>query len=279
MNKRICVMLLLFSISMTMTGCTAQVQSKLIEKKHSTANETVYGMEAAAPKAMIVEAKQKNDQTEMLKEQMSEKNQTEIQKIDQTELQEITGQEKKNPETMKQKTEVREEELSETDRMVIGEEQAKQYALQAAGVKETEIKNLYIVRKWDDGYDVYDVEFKVNYREYDYDIDVYSGEIRSFDHDMESEQIGWSAGMNQDKELQPNRNNSDTGVSISENEAVALVLERVPGAGSEHVYIQLERDDGHWMYDGEIYYNGKEFEFEMNAESGQILEWSEEEDD
>ena len=71
--------------------------------------------------------------------------------------------------------------------VVIGEETAKKIALEAAGVLEDEITNLHVVRERDDGIDVYDVEFYAASQEYDYEIDAYTGEIRSFDHEMERE--------------------------------------------------------------------------------------------
>lgn len=63
---------------------------------------------------------------------------------------------------------------------------------------------------------------------------------------------------------------------ISQEEAVAIVLEKVNGASAEHVFIELEEDDGQWKYEGEIHYNQQEYEFEVNAMNGTILEWSEE---
>lgn len=72
------------------------------------------------------------------------------------------------------------------------------------------------------------------------------------------------------------KTDTDETVMISQEDAVSLVLERVPGATAEQVYIELEKDDGHWKYEGEIHYNKKEYEFELNAETGQIIEWSEE---
>ena len=40
--------------------------------------------------------------------------------------------------------------------------------------------------------------------------------------------------------------------------------------------IELDRDDGRYKYEGEIIYNNIEYDFEIDANSGTILEWSEE---
>ena len=40
--------------------------------------------------------------------------------------------------------------------------------------------------------------------------------------------------------------------------------------------MKAERDDGRTCYEGEIIYNGKSYEFELDSKTGDILEWSEE---
>ena len=40
--------------------------------------------------------------------------------------------------------------------------------------------------------------------------------------------------------------------------------------------MKLDHDDGYLKYEGEVYYNGVEYEFELNAQTGDVLEWSEE---
>lgn len=62
---------------------------------------------------------------------------------------------------------------------------------------------------------------------------------------------------------------------ISQERVIAIVLSKVPGATASDVYIELEMDDGYWEYEGEIHYNFREYEFEINAMNGKILEWSE----
>lgn len=57
---------------------------------------------------------------------------------------------------------------------------------------------------------------------------------------------------------------------------IKLVLEKVPGATEQNVKIKLEYDDGYYKYDGDIIYEQKEYDFEIDAYSGEFLEWSEE---
>ena len=52
-----------------------------------------------------------------------------------------------------------------------------------------------------------------------------------------------------------------TDAAISEEEATNLALERVPGASAQDLRIQLEFDDGVQKYEGDIIYDGKEYDF------------------
>lgn len=53
-------------------------------------------------------------------------------------------------------------------------------------------------------------------------------------------------------------------------------MERVKGAKESDVSIHSEWDDGKEIYEGSIFYQGKEYDFEIDAVSGEILEWEEE---
>ena len=69
---------------------------------------------------------------------------------------------------------------------------------------------------------------------------------------------------------------STSGVAVSLEEAQNIALERVPGATSKNISIELDRDDGWYIYEGDIVYNGMEYEFEIDAYTGSILKWEEE---
>lgn len=59
---------------------------------------------------------------------------------------------------------------------------------------------------------------------------------------------------------------------ISEDEAVQIALAKVDGASAENLSrIDLDYDDRRWVYEGEIYLGEWEYEFEINAENGNII--------
>lgn len=64
---------------------------------------------------------------------------------------------------------------------------------------------------------------------------------------------------------------------IGEKKAKQIALERVPGAKeSDIIKLQLDLDDGRQEYEGEIIYNNKEYDFEIDAVSGEVYSWDEE---
>ena len=69
-------------------------------------------------------------------------------------------------------------------------------------------------------------------------------------------------------------NTSDGMISLEEAQNIAL--ERVPGATAQDMSIELDRDDGWYIYEGDILYNRMEYEFEIDANTGNILKWEEE---
>ena len=69
---------------------------------------------------------------------------------------------------------------------------------------------------------------------------------------------------------------SQADVQLSIEDASALALERVPGATQQDLKIELDYDDAYYKYEGDIIYDQKEYEFEIDANTGEFLEWKEE---
>ena len=64
------------------------------------------------------------------------------------------------------------------------------------------------------------------------------------------------------------------GPQVSEAQAINIVLEKVPGATQSNlVSFGSDYDDGRWLYEGELRYNGLEYDFEIDGMTGNILEW------
>lgn len=140
----------------------------------------------------------------------------------------------------------------------ITKEEAKQIALQDAGMSASEVKFVKAKEDYEDGQTVYEIEFYGNQTEYDYEIAKKGGTILEKDYEIEN----WSYDQNTSTS------------SISLDEAKAIALAKVNGATNSNIQIEKDVDDGFLIYEGEIYYQGVEYEFEINGSNGMIVEWS-----
>ena len=143
-------------------------------------------------------------------------------------------------------------------------EAALQTALVDAGVNEADASRIRVTMDRDDGMLVYEVRFDAAEVEYDYEIDAESGRIVSTDVER------WDDDDRDDRNRTANAN-----VAVSRDEAVKTALGKVSGAAEQDVRIELDCDDGRYKYEGDIIYNGIEYDFEIDADSGRILEWEE----
>lgn len=73
------------------------------------------------------------------------------------------------------------------------------------------------------------------------------------------------------KEEQQRDNGSQ---KISRKEAVQIVLSRVKGAKKNDIYeMETDYDDGQFIYEGELLFDGYEYEFEIDGKTGEIIQW------
>ena len=85
--------------------------------------------------------------------------------------------------------------------------------------------------------------------------------------------LGVSVAANAKSKNKYNRNISSNSY-IGVNRAMNIALKKVPGANSSHMKkIHLDRENGRMVYEGEIYYNGQEYEFDIDAVTGDIVKW------
>lgn len=138
---------------------------------------------------------------------------------------------------------------------LITEQQARDLVLaQVPGASIVEFE-----RDTDDGRTVYQGKAVLNGREYEFEIDAATGSFLEWDADDVDE--GWNQG-----------NSTSAGqTALDEAGARALVLARIPGA----TIVEFERDtdDGRVYYEGEAVLDGREYEFEIDATAGEIIQW------
>ena len=154
----------------------------------------------------------------------------------------------------------------------ITEQEAKDIATGNAGVTEEQIQYITVKQDWDDGRARYEVEFTAAGVEYDYELDASDGRILSADSEVIEK--GYRASQNGTTGSQNAAGTSQTapgGVSIET--AKQTVMDRIPGIDAGNIYIHPDYDDGISLYEGEAYYAEVKYEFEINAENGNIISW------
>lgn len=145
-------------------------------------------------------------------------------------------------------------------------EKAKEIALSHAGLSADSATFIKAEREREDARVVYDVEFysKEN-KEFDYEIDAHTGEIISYDTDVENYVPNVQSDQGAESTASP---------VLTETQIKAVALEKVPGATEENIReFRKERDNGRDEYEGKIIYNNTEYEFEIDAETGRIIKW------
>lgn len=141
----------------------------------------------------------------------------------------------------------------------ITEEQAKEIAASHAGVAVADLTFHSVSLEEDDGRRVYDVEFYSGSTEYDYEIDAATGDILSYDNDVENFSIP--------------QQGASSGSYIGEEAAKAAALQRA-GLTAEQVRwekCELDEDDGRFSYELEFSSGQHEYECEVEAFTGEIL--------
>ncbi|MBS4980090.1 MAG: PepSY domain-containing protein [Lachnospiraceae bacterium] len=171
----------------------------------------------------------------------------------------------------------------------IGKDAALEAALQDAGVTEEEATRLKTSKDSDDGRAVYEIQFDANGTEYDYEIAAEDGTILNVDTESiasnttaqnqdtqgnESGQVTQNGQQNNTQNTQAQ--SAGANVAVSQEQAMQTALERVPGATESDIRMELDNDDGQYKYEGNIIYDQREYEFEIDANTGTVLEWSEE---
>ena len=138
----------------------------------------------------------------------------------------------------------------------VDEAKAQEIALAHAGIKAADAAITKSKLDYDDGRQVYEIEWYANGAKYDYEIAVATGEIVNSGYEAKTV-VG-----------------TGSSATVSEATAKQTALARVSGATEKDIYEwKLDYDDGRPEYEGKIIYDGSEYEFTIDATAGTITEW------
>lgn len=138
----------------------------------------------------------------------------------------------------------------------VDEAKAQEIALAHAGVKAADATITKSRLDYDDGRQVYEIEWYANGAKYDYEIAVATGEIVNSGYEAKTV-VG-----------------TGNSATVSEATAKQTALARVSGATASDIYEwKMDYDYGRPEYEGKIIYGGTEYDFTIDATSGTITEW------
>lgn len=142
--------------------------------------------------------------------------------------------------------------LAATPKGLLSMEEAKEIAVKSVGGKVTDIE----LDREKSG-DVYEVEVQSKGIEYDLDIDAQTGKVLRTEKDhMDND--------DQDDHVVPD------GKYISKDAAIKIAMKQAKGIVTK---VELDNDDGHVVYEIEIEGGTYEYDFDIDAVSGEVLKF------
>ena len=137
-------------------------------------------------------------------------------------------------------------------------EEAKSIALKHSNLDESQVSFIRSEYDFDNGIEKYEIEFYYNNNKYEYEINAKTGDIISYDYDIE-------------KHLTSQQTNDK--ITIEEAKSIALKHSNLDESQVSFMKAKYEFEDGIGKYEIEFYYNFKEYEYEINASNGEIIKY------
>ena len=122
---------------------------------------------------------------------------------------------------------------------------------------------------------IYEIEFYTEQKKYKYNIDANTGKVLSY---SEKERISASTVIRDDGKI-INTNGSDTEIRktpkyIGIEKAKEIAVARITGAKKINVTnIQLDNEKERMIYEGRIVYKNTEYKFDIDAITGEVINW------
>lgn len=144
--------------------------------------------------------------------------------------------------------------------------EARAIALEAAGVDEADATFTEVKLEYDDGVYEYEVEFYTDSAKYEYEINALTGEVISY----EKKSTGASSTTS----------SSGTGyITLAEAKEIALAHAGLTGVTVTYTDAKLKSDSDDAYYKIEFIYGQYEYEYEIDASTGTILDYEKDYED
>lgn len=172
----------------------------------------------------------------------------------------------------------------------ISGEKAQSIALEHAKLSSSAVSKLKTELDADDGVMIYEVEFTYKGTEYEYDINAKTGAIektkKEIDDDYDAQkETSSSSASSQGSSSQTSSQGSSSQGSSSQSSSGYIGLEKAKSIALQHAGVsgnvtvlkeKLDTDDGVAVYDIEFYKDGVEYDYEIHAKTGAVLDYDRE---
>ena len=155
---------------------------------------------------------------------------------------------------------------------VITMAQAKEIALKDAGVSASDVSFTEVKSDTYNGQKVYEIEFVYQNTEYDYEIHAITGKIILSEKESKKDSNGQISSKNQNT-------STDAFISASKAKEIALKHAGISTAAFIKAELDCDDDDDIPKYEIEFYSGATEYDYEINAKTGEILHYESETDD
>ena len=165
---------------------------------------------------------------------------------------------------------------------LIGEAQAKSIALNHAGAAEADIFSYVCKLDWEDGVQVYEVEFKCGSYEYEYDIHAANGSILKSDKEWDDNAQSASQGGALTA-------SSESYIGEARAQEIAFSHAGLSAGSVTHCGVELDHDGHHHggghhgsnccVYEVDFHCGGYEYGYKIDARTGAVLAYEQELDD
>lgn len=142
-------------------------------------------------------------------------------------------------------------------------EQAKEIALKNSNLINEQVSFIKADTELDNGIEKYNIEFYNENKEYDYEINAADGQIIEYDYDIEN--------YNVPQEQTTNENTSE--ITVEQAKEIALKHANLTNDQVTFGKVETDFDDGIQKYDVEFYNNNIEYNYEIDANTGNILSY------
>lgn len=151
----------------------------------------------------------------------------------------------------------------------IGEAKARQIAMKHAGVSESEARVVEFRQFRKHSTEIYKIVFLSRDAKFVYMINASNGDIVEFHRNTRR--------GGQDFELDADKDLSDY-IGVERAKTIAFEHAKVDASKVYKLDIDMDRDDGRVIYEVDFKHDGWEYEYEIDAKTGEIVHWDKDRD-